>query len=144
MSKFINTIDLLGDSAVFDALLEGTLEEFCDDTITYVSNIGFRENKVLKYVNLPHCQTIDADAFNYCSSFKTLILSSETMCTLSNTMAFNGTSIKSGTGYIYVPRALLDTYKVATNWSTFANQFRALEDYTVDGTVTGELDESKI
>lgn len=50
----------------------------------------------------------------------------------------------SGTGYIYVPRALVDTYKAATNWSTIADQFRALEDYTVDGTITGELDESKI
>jgi hypothetical protein len=31
-----------------------------------------------------------------------------------------------------------------TNWTTFSAQFRALEDYTVDGTTTGELDESKI
>jgi hypothetical protein len=143
MSNFINTIDLLGDSVVFDALIEGTLEEFNDDIITKVSNLGFRENKGLKYVNLPHCKTIGANAFES-TSLKMLILSSETMCTLSNTSAFNSTPIKSGTGYIYVPRALVDTYKTATNWSTYANQFRALEDYTVDGTVTGELDESKI
>lgn len=39
---------------------------------------------------------------------------------------------------------LVDTYKADTNWSTYAAQFRALEDYTVDGTITGELDESKI
>ena len=57
---------------------------------------------------------------------------------------FKNTPIASGTGYIYVPRALVDSYKVATNWATYAAQFRALEDYTVDGTVTGDLDESKI
>ena len=34
--------------------------------------------------------------------------------------------------------------QAATNWSTYAAQFRALEDYTVDGTTTGELDETKI
>ena len=52
--------------------------------------------------------------------------------------------IASGAGYIYVPAALVDSYKVATNWSTYAAQFRALEDYTVDGTTMGELDPNKI
>lgn len=32
-------------------------------------------------------------------------------------------------GYIYVPAALIDEYKTATNWATFADQFRAIEDY---------------
>ena len=47
-------------------------------------------------------------------------------------------------GYIYVPRALVDAYKTNTNWSTYASQIRALEDYTIDGTITGDLDETKI
>lgn len=63
---------------------------------------------------------------------------------LKDVNAFQQTPIASGTGYIYVPRALVDSYKTAENWSTFASQFRALEDYTVDGTVTGDLGESKI
>ena len=46
--------------------------------------------------------------------------------------------------YIYVPSSLVDSYKTATNWTTYASQFRSLEDYTVDGTIDGELDESKI
>lgn len=63
---------------------------------------------------------------------------------LVNVNAFSNTRIDSGTGYIYVPRALIEEYKAAENWSTYASQFRALEDYTVDGTTTGDLDESKI
>lgn len=39
------------------------------------------------------------------------------------------TPMKSGTGYIYVPAALVDSYKAATNWSTYADQIRAIEDY---------------
>lgn len=35
----------------------------------------------------------------------------------------------SGAGYIYVPSALLDGFKQATNWSVFSSQFRAIEDY---------------
>ena len=66
-----------------------------------------------------------------------LILDSETLCT-------NPGSGFNVPAYIYVPRALVEDYKVATNWSAYADQFRALEDYTVDGTISGDLDETKI
>ena len=64
-------------------------------------------------------------------------------------LSFTGTipencPITNGTGYIYFPRNLVDEYKSATNWCVYASQFRALEDYTVDGTITGALDETKI
>ena len=92
------------------------------------------------------CSTsIQTYCFSNCEYLETFILRNESsICSLFNTNAFNNTPITSGTGYIYVPSTLIESYKTATNWSTYANQFRALEDYTVDGTVTGELDESKI
>ena len=73
--------------------------------------------------------SIGAYAFQNCSSLDTLILRAGSRCTLSGVTAFSGTLIASGTGYIYVLKALLDSYKGATNWSTYANQFRAIEDY---------------
>ena len=83
--------------------------------------------------------------FMKCTSLKALILrQTDAICTLTSNTAFNNSSIASGTGYIYVPSALIEEYKAATNWSTYAAQFRALEDYTVDGTITGELDSTKI
>lgn len=83
--------------------------------------------------------------FSGCSSLTALILRrTANAATLANINALQNTPIRSGTGYIYVPRALADTYKAATNWSTVAAQFRALEDYTVDGTTTGDLDPTKI
>ena len=33
------------------------------------------------------------------------------------------------TGFIYVPRELVDSYKAATNWDAYASQIRAIEDY---------------
>ena len=72
------------------------------------------------------------------------------MCVASGSDMLYSSLIHLGTGYIYVPKALLSDddatkdYRRATNWSTYADQFRALEDYTVDGTITGELDPSKI
>ncbi len=85
-----------------------------------------------------------------------IVLRTQTMCTLANANGlyncyhFNGTTNTTFNpdglkdGYIYVPYALIEEYKAATNWSTFAEQFRALEDYTVDGTTTGELDLAKM
>lgn len=43
---------------------------------------------------------------------------------------------------IFVRRSLVDTYKAATNWSTYADNIFALEDYTADGTVDGEFNYS--
>lgn len=106
---------------------------------------------------LPCVTTIEASAYSSCRSLKALVLSNaNAVVTLENTNAFSSCYHILGTknssynpsglkdGYFYVPSALLEDYKVATNWSTYATQFRALEDYTVDGTVTGKLDESKI
>ena len=69
--------------------------------------------------------------FYGCQSLNTLILRrSDDICYMNSpTQVFNGTPIASGTGYIYVPAALVDKYKAATNWSVYADQIRAIEDY---------------
>lgn len=70
-----------------------------------------------------------AGLFKGCTVLDAVILRSEGICPLSYTDIFDNTPIASGTGYIYVKKALIEDYKVATNWVTFANQFRAIEDY---------------
>lgn len=112
--------------------------------VTSAGNGAFMQNNSLTTADFAQKIAIITNAFYGCINLTAFILRSETMATLSTTSAFTKTPIASGTGYIYVPRALVDTYKSATNWSTYASQFRALEDYTVDGTINGELDESKI
>lgn len=73
---------------------------------------------------------IQQNTFNTSTKFKTLILRNNTeIVKLANTNAFTYTLIAGRMGYIYVPAALIDEYKTATNWATFANQFRAIEDY---------------
>jgi hypothetical protein len=110
---------------------------------TSVGNSALTNSKSLKYIELPKCTAIANYGLRNNSLLETLILRSETMCTLSN-YALNSTKIANKTGYVYVPSALIESYKVATNWSKMSTQFRALEDYTIDGTINGELDESKI
>lgn len=110
----------------------------------------------LKSVYLPSVKNIYEWTFEKCYSLIAIVLSGETVCNLMHTNNFSNAYHYLGTvnatynpdglkdGYIYVPRALVAEYQAATNWSTFASQFRALEDYTVDGTTTGELDPTKI
>lgn len=109
----------------------------------YIGQSSFNGCTVLSAINLPSATEIDNFAFQNTPGLRAIILRSTTLCELGESV-FTGSSMESGECYIYVPSSLLDTYKTATNWSIYANQFRALESYTVDGTTTGELDESKI
>lgn len=63
------------------------------------------------------------------TALDTLILRGNGVSQLTSTNIFQSTPIEDGTGYIYVPQALIEQYKVATNWVPFAPQFRAIEDY---------------
>lgn len=67
-------------------------------------------------------------AFGGCSGLKTIILPNVTSTPTLGSYAFNNTPIKSGTGYIYVPDALVDSFKSATNWSTYADQIKPISE----------------
>ena len=84
----------------------------------------------LKRVEFHVLTAIDKLTFYNCSSLETLILRNvEVVSTLSSDNPFSNTPIIKGTGYVYVPRVLVDSYKAATNWSNYADQIRAIEDY---------------
>lgn len=166
MSDFVNTVDQIGDEALTKSIIDRSIAEIADDRVAEVgaqafaccialTKVNFRAATRIAYQAFLQCAALTTADFsaatsleNYslaaCSSLTALILRSSTVATLADIGAFVSTPIKSGTGYIYVPAALVDSYKAADNWSTFANQFRAIESYTVDGTTTGELDETKI
>ena len=114
---------------------------------------AFRNNNILEEVDVSGCtsaglacfagdtaiQKIDFPALQSlaysqhwmnCSSLETLILRYEGgVVGLPNVNCLTGTPIEAGTGYVYVPSALVDSYKAATNWATYAGQIRSIEDY---------------
>ena len=103
-------------------------------------------------MDLGYISTCSNNSMINLTNLTTLILrKSDSICVNSNSSNFNNTKYAvSGAGgaYVYVPRALIPTYQAATNWATLyaahPDMFRPLEDYTVDGTTTGEFDESMI
>ena len=110
----------------------------------------------MEVVDLPKLAAIPGTAFYGCRGRKALILRYPNMVTLSGTSAFTQCYRLLGTknsgynptgekiGFIYVPAALIEQYAADTVWVDTGILFRALEDYTVDGTITGALDENKI
>ena len=110
---------------------------------TSIGSYAFYSCSAFTTADFPVATSIGSSAFRTCSKLKSLLLRGNNVCTL-NKNVFVSTPISSGTGYIYVPSALIEQYKTTHNWSTYASQFRALEDYTVDGTIPGELDPAKI
>ena len=141
--SFINTVDVIGDAALTNSIIDGSITEIADSHSTSIGEYAFNGCVALTTADFSLVTKIGANAFGGCNSLKALALRLTTKATLSNTSALNSTPIASGTGYIYVPGALLDSYKADSKWSTYANQFRKLENYTVDGTITGELDTTR-
>lgn len=102
--------------------------------------------------DFPSVKTIKKEVF-LDSALAGIILRNDTVVTLEDASAFY--CELPYVGYIYVPAALVESYKVATNWSLVyaeyvewggqdGDLFRPLESYTVDGTTTGALDPNKI
>ena len=73
--------------------------------------------------------TNSGQMFYYCSALTTVIIDNENVFPMTNANMFTGTPIASGTGYVYVPDDLVETYKTATNWSTYADQIKPLSEY---------------
>lgn len=96
----------------------------------------------LTSIDLPMCTSIGSSAFGNCMNLVAVVIRSESVCELTNTNAFKYCPHILGTvnttynpeglkdGYIYVPDNLVESYKTATNWSTYASQIKPLSEYT--------------
>ena len=105
------------------------LENVSFPIATNVGSNAFDHCTSLAKIDLPLVTRINSGAFAYCTALTALILRSNAVCTLDAVAILSTCPIADGTGYVYVPKTLVDSYKAATNWSTYAAQIRAIEDY---------------
>ena len=89
----------------------------------------------LKYVNLSgwttEALTNNGSMFSFCTKLEAIVINSPSVFRLTNSNAFNGTPISGNyatKGYVYVPDNLVDEYKSATNWATYADQIKPLSE----------------
>lgn len=112
--------------------------------VTALGNYAFQSANVIETIDLPAVQSLGNYALRYTTALNCLILRYADGVVTRGSSVLASSGIASKKGYVYVPAILIEEYKAASGWSALASQFRALEDCTVDGTITGALDESKI
>ena len=88
----------------------------------------FINDTSLETVDFPVLNTIWEKVFSDCTALKTVILRLNRVSQLKTADVFNNTPIANGTGYIYVPDNLVDQYKFADNWSTYASQIKPISE----------------
>lgn len=104
-------------------------------SLTQIEFTSFINCTTLTKVDLAKVTHIEGSSFYGCTALEALIIrTTDVVCTLtggliSGSNGLTDTGIEAGTGYIYVPSALVDSYKAADQWSTYAAQIRAIEDY---------------
>lgn len=111
-------------------------EIITDDGINCINSTDFYyvcygainlEKFVIKFN--PSKITRTSRAFYNANKLATLVLDGDGVFLMEKTDVLYGTPISQGTGYVYVPDDLVDSYKSATNWSTYANQIKPLSEY---------------
>lgn len=126
------------ETVIMPSLLNTGISGFSDevklthaqfDSLTTIGMNGLMSCTTITKFDFPSLTSIGTNGLKGCTNLETLIFRSETMVTAGGSTPLGNCKIASGEGYIYVPNALIDTYKANTNWSTYADQFRAIEDY---------------
>ena len=91
-----------------------------------------QNSKLLRKIDLSNFDmkkaTNTATMFSGCSSLETLIIDNENLFPMTNRSMLTGTLIEKGTGYVYVPDNLVEQYKQATNWTTYAEQIKGISE----------------
>ena len=111
----------IGDSAFASC---SSLTEVSIPNATSIGEGAFYSCSGLTSVSFPVATSIGSNAFDSCSSLTTIYVGTEsdTVCTLSHTNAFNNCTNLTN---IYVSYSLVDSYKSAINWSSFASKIKA-------------------
>lgn len=93
-------------------------------------NYSFQNCTKLKELDFESLANIGRFVFYECMSLETLIIRTSEVCKLENSNSFKDTPIATHTtaGFIYVPDNLVDSYKVSTNWKTFATKIKPLSE----------------
>lgn len=86
----------------------------------------------LEYVDLGKIATLGEMLLTGMHRLTTVILRNTSVVNLSSVFGNNLSISREDYTYycyFYVPKSLIEEYKVATNWSAYAHRFRAIEDY---------------
>ena len=122
-------------------IMTTSIEKLHLPSIEYIGSNGIYQNSKLKEARFDNCSMFGSGAIRGSVVLVKLIMGyTEKPCVVQASNAFAECYHLSGTvhathnpeglqdGLIYVPDHLVEDYKVATNWSTFADQIRPMSE----------------
>lgn len=132
--SFLNTENLTSMFGMFQDcknLLEVNLSNF---NTSKVKNMGqaFSGCILMEKIDISSFTSESLTSNNFmfsgCKTLVTVIINNPNLFKITNTYIFSNTPIANGTGYVYVPDNMVETYKSATNWSTYADQIKPISE----------------
>ena len=106
------------------------IEEIVLPKVTSISGNAFGYCTKLKKLDIGGAVTRFSSAFiNYSNALEALILRGVTTVPTISSTVFSSSPVSKKTCYVYVPKSLENSFKVASYWSNYASQIRAIEDY---------------
>ena len=96
--------------------------------LTAIPQQAFTNCASLVKAHFSKTTSLGYDAFYNCQNLLLLIVETPTLCKMTNAKPLGKTNIANGMGFICVPDDLVEDYKVATNWATYASQIKGISE----------------
>ena len=106
----------------------GALTSIVFPNVAAIEAYAFQNCKQLALVDFSRIQSTAASSFNADTKLRTIILRNSEVAPDTALSGFRNW-LTGNIAYVYVPSALLSSYKAASGWSEFADRIRAIEDY---------------
>ena len=123
---YLPNLEVIGSTAFYNCT---SLQKIDLPKCTTLYTSVFDGCTKLEEIDLGACKKINNYTFRNCKLLSKLILRGNTVATLTSTVAFTGaTLILNKKGYIYVKDELVEDYKVANNWKSFADIIKPISE----------------
>ena len=129
ISKLPKGLISLGRTAFYNTPV--TINEIPEGVDKIPSNCFQKCTKITSMKILGNSFWFESSAFNEVTNLEKVIMPNITNVPLGESNMFRNTKIASGTGYIYVPDNLVDSFKTASYWSTYADQIKPISELEV-------------
>lgn len=129
----IPKVETIRERAFFNAVLSNPI--FPKVKTIETLSFGQCDSEMLDFYELTN---IKGSAFQTMQKLKKLIIRTDSVCELKSTQAFQNVYNQE----IYVPESLLNQYKMATNWASFADKIKPI--YKIDLVGNGTIDKKNV
>lgn len=127
---FVDEVTTIGMAAFYECR-SLVLSELPNGVDTILKEAFYDCGSITEMTCQGDVKSMSSKCFYYCWRLSKFVLPNVTATPTLGSNVFKSTPIADGTGYIYVPDTLVDSFKTATNWSTYADQIKPISELEV-------------